>query len=569
MSFFGFFRLWQKYKSVGRIREIVNVFLKHGFGQFIEQINLQRFIPLRKKINVFGYWPPVEKHTIPERLRMAFGELGPSFIKLAQILSSRPDLITKAYADEFKKLQDEVPPFPAAEARKIVEAELKKPLMDVFSDFDDAPVAAASIAQVHKAALKTGEKVVVKVQRPDIKDIIETDIAILDIIVRLLLRYIPESKFFNPQGIVNEFSKSVRKELNFIEEAKNAFRFRKNFADDPCIYIPAVYPNLVSEKVIVMERIEGVRIDNIQEIESLGIERDKLARAGVEAYFKMMFEDGFFHADPHPGNIFVMPDGKIGLLDFGIVGWLTPELMENIANTFLALIDKDFDRLVDQYIELGIVSEEETDIETFRRGFKVDLAGFYEPLYGLTITEINFAEYLNSLTHLAVKHGLTIPSALLLMNKTMLILDSIGRQLDPAFNFITVAEPYAARLARRRLGPHRIFERAKRNISDVGDFITTTPKQLGRLLRKLLKDELSFKINPIGMDRLIKDIDRSSNRVAFSVVVASIIIGSSLLIQSGIGEKIFGLPAVGATGFFIAFILGLWLLISIIKSGRL
>ncbi len=568
MALSGLLRFWHTYKNVGRIREIVNVFLKHGFGQFIDQINLHRFIPLRKKLKVFGYWPPIEKHTIPERLRIAFSELGPSFIKLAQLLSSRPDLITRAYADEFKKLQDEVPAFPSDSAKKIIEAELKASIGNIFVNFEDAPVAAASIAQVHRATLKTGEKVVIKVQRPDIKDIIETDIAILDIAARLLVKYIPESKPFNLPGIVDEFSRSVRKELNFLEEARNAARFKKNFTDDPDVYIPAIYPDFVTERVIVMEEIEGVRIDDVQGIESLGIEKDKLAMAGVNAYLKMMLENGFFHADPHPGNIFVMPDGKIGLIDFGIVGWLSPELRENIANTFIALVDKDFDRLIDQYIELGIVAEE-VDIETFKKEFKADLISLYEPLYDMTLAEINFAQYLDALMYLAMKHGLKMPSDLLLVNKTMLILDSIGRQLNPSFDLLSAATPYAKKLARECMDPRRIFEKTKKNVYEVSSFLTSTPKQIARLLRKTLRDDLGFKINPIGMDRLIKDIDRSSNRLAFSVIVAAIIIGSSLLIQSGIGGKIFGLPAIGAIGFFIAFILGLWLLISIIKSGRL
>ncbi|HDH53772.1 MAG TPA: hypothetical protein ENH24_04740, partial [Nitrospirae bacterium] len=231
-------RFWHTYKNINRIRQIVNILLKHGFGQFIEQVNLQRFIPLRKRIKYFARWQEVERHTIPQRLRMAFSELGPSFIKLAQILSSRPDLITNKYADEFKKLQDRVPPFAAEKARLMIESEFKISLEDIFSHFDDTPVAAASIAQVHNAVLKTGEKVVVKIQRPGIRDTIETDIAVLNAVARLILKYIPESKFFDPEGIVNEFARSVKKELDFIAEAKNLQRFRRNFAENEDICIP-------------------------------------------------------------------------------------------------------------------------------------------------------------------------------------------------------------------------------------------------------------------------------------------------------------------------------------------
>ncbi len=568
MPFSGFIRFYQTYRNIGRIRQIVNVLLKHGFGQFVEQINLQRLIPLRKRLKVFGQWPAIEKHTIPERLRIAFGELGPSFIKLAQLLSSRPDLITPPYADEFKKLQDRVPPFPVDMARRTVESELDIRLEDVFTDFEDTPVAAASIAQVHNATLKDGAKVIVKIQRPDIRETIETDISILNTIARLMIKYIPESKFFNPEGIVDEFSRTVRKELDFIVEAKNAQRFKRNFAEYKGICIPTVYSHLTTEKVIVMERFEGVRIDDIDGIDALGLDRAELARRGVDIYFKMIFEDGFFHADPHPGNIFVMSDGRIGLMDFGIVGWVTPETMEKMANAFLAITKKDFDLLVNQYVELGIVSEA-VDIETFKREFKADLVDMLQPLYDLTISEVNLAQYLETLTHLAIKHGLTIPSDLLLMNKTMLILDNIGRQLDPDFNFMSVAEPYASRLVRRKLSPLRLLERARENLAEISELAQTTPRQLNLFLKKALKEELSFKVNPTGMDKLIRDIDRSSNRLAFSVIVAAIIIGSTVLIQSGPEGEAVGLPTIGVIGFFIAFILGVWLLISILKSGRL
>jgi ubiquinone biosynthesis protein len=499
---------------------------------------------------------------------MAFGELGPSFIKLAQMLSTRPDLVTEEYANEFKKLQDRVPSFPSDKAVQMIESEFKMPLAKVFADFDTVPVAAASIAQVHNAVLNTGEKVIVKVQRPDIRETIETDIAILGALARLMLKYIPESKYFDPQGIVNEFSKTIKRELDFIMEAKNAQRFRKNFEGHPDIYIPAVYPDFLSARVIVMERIEGAKIDDIKAIDDLGIDRPGLAKKGVDAYFKMIFEDGFFHADPHPGNIFVLKDGKIGLMDFGIVGWLAPEMIDNIARAFLAVINKDFDRLIDIYINLGLV-QDEVDLDAFKREFRADLVYMMEPLYDLSISEINFPEYLEALTHLVIKHGLRVPTDLLLMNRTILIVDDIGRRLDPKFNLISAAEPYAAKLVKKRMSPKSIFGKAVDNISEMGELFLDTPKQINRLLRKTIRDEVSFKMEIAGMDKLIRDLDRSSNRIAFSLIVASIILGSSMLIQSNIGGKIFGLPAVGAIGFLVAFILGVRLLISILRSGRL
>ncbi|MEN8264167.1 MAG: AarF/ABC1/UbiB kinase family protein [Nitrospirota bacterium] len=568
MAITRFLKYWHTYRNISRIRQIVNIFLKHGFGQFIELLNLHRFIPLRKRLKLFSRWEETERHTVAERLRMAFSDLGPSFIKLAQMLSSRPDLITPEYADEFKKLQDKVPPFSPEKARKIIESEIKSPLDEIFSKFETAPVAAASIAQVHKATLKSGEKVIIKVQRPDIRIIIETDISILGAIARLMLKYIPESKLFDPEGIVNEFSRIVKRELDFIAEAKNAQRFKRNFAENEFIHIPFVYNDYLSSKIIVMERIEGVRIDDIKGIESFGADRRELAMRGVDAYFKMIFEDGFFHADPHPGNIFVMQDGRIGLMDFGIVGWLTPDMIDNLARAFLAILNRNFDQLVELYIELGLIADE-IDVESFRKEFRSDLMYLLEPLYDMNISEVNFPEYLEAMTLLVVKHGIKVPSDLLLVNKTILIVDNLGRLLDPEFNLIKAAEPYAAEMVKRRVSPQRIFNRTKENLTDMGDLLIDTPKQLNRLLRKTLRDELSFKMNPIGMDRLIQDIDRSSNRLAFSIVVAATIVGSSMLVQSDIGGKIFGLSTVGVVGFIVAFFLGLRLLISIIRSGRL
>ncbi len=561
-------RITRTYKTARRLQHIVNVFLKHGFGKIIDQIYLGRYIPFRKRLKAFSQWPAVKGPSVPERLRMAFAELGPSFIKLGQLLSSRPDLITTRYADEFKKLQDEVPPFPADVAKQIIEAEIGLPLDKIFSDFQEKPVAAASIAQVHNATLLDGNNVIVKVQRPDIREQIEMDIDIMSTIARLMEKHISESRFFNPTGIVHEFQKTVRKELDFTEEARNACHFRRNFQDNPDIYIPKVYPEFLTEKVLVMERIEGVRIDDIEGIEALGLDRRKLAKIGVDAYFKMILEDGFFHADPHPGNIFAMPTGQVGFMDFGIVGRVSDEMKEAMANTFIALINKDFDKLIDQYIELGLVSEE-VDLDVFRREFKEDLRDFLEPLYGVTLKEINFAEYLNTIVHLAMKHNMKIPSALLLINKAMLILENLGVQLDPNFDFIAAAEPYASKLIRKKISPQKIYADLSRNLSEAGDFIVLFPRQMKKIIRKILKDDLHVKLTHTGFEQFIRDMDRSSNRIAFAMIISAILLSSAIMHATGVGPTIYGMSILGFVAFGVASLLGIWLIISIIRSGRL
>jgi ubiquinone biosynthesis protein len=555
-------------KSANRIRQIINVFLKYGFGKVIDQIHLGRFIPFRKRIRAFGQWPPVKSPSAPEQLRMAFAELGPSFIKLAQILSARPDLITKRYAEEFKKLQDRVPPFPVEEAVRIIEQEAGMNLDNIFSSFDRTPVAAASIAQVFQGKLIDGSDVIIKVQRPQIREQIETDIGILTYAANLLEKYLPESNFFNPTGIVEEFSRTVRKELDFLEEARNCNRFRKNFENNPDVHIPKIFDQYTTDKVIVMERIVGVRIDDIVRITELGLDRRRLAKIGVDAYFKQILEDGFFHADPHPGNIFAMPSGQIGFMDFGIVGRVSPELRESMANTFIALINKDFDRLIDQYIELGVVPEH-VDLDAFRKEFKADLAEFFEPLYGLTLKEINFAEYIDTVTHIAIKHKMKIPSDLLLVNKAMLILENLGSELDPEFNFIAAAEPYATALLKERLKPGKMLEKARKNVMELTDYAVLFPRQVKQVIQKVLRDDIGMKMNIIGLDKLIKDLDRSTNRIAFSLIISAILLSSAIMHATGAGPAFLGFSLLGMTAFGIALVLGIWLLISIIRSGLL
>lgn len=560
--------LTRKFKSARRLQQIINVFLKYGFGQVIDQIQLGRYIPFKKRLQSFGIWPALKGPTVPERLRLAFSELGPSFIKLAQLLSSRPDLITIEYANEFKKLQDEVPPFDFQAAKKIIEYELKKPLQSIFLDFTNIPIAAASIAQVHKAILLDGTPVIVKVQRPEIKEIIESDLNILTSVARLLLKYVPESRFFNPTGIVEEFSKTIAKELDFIMESRNCIRMKNDFKNNPNVYIPKIYPEYTTEKVLVMELIEGVRIDDINAIDAMNLDRKRLAKIGIDAYFKQILENGFFHADPHPGNILVRHDGVICFLDFGIVGRVSDELKEIMANTFIAIVERDFDRLIDQYVELGIVPEE-IDIESFRREFKTDIRDFLEPLYGLRLQQINFAQYVETLVGLATKYNLKIPSDLLLIDKTLLILENLALQLNPDLDFIAEAEPYASKIVMKQVSPSRLFEKAKKNAIELGDFVFFLPKNMTKLLKKALKDDIQVKMFHVNLPDFIKDMDKASNRIAFAMVVSSIILSSAIMHAAGVEPRIFGFSFFGLIAFAFAFLLGVWLIISIIRSGRL
>lgn len=556
------------FKTSKRIKQVVTVFMRHGFGGVIDQMHLGKYIPFMHRLRSMGQWPPVRTLSVPARLREAFEELGPTFVKFAQVLSARPDMITPGYAEEFKKLQDSVPPFPTEQARAIIEEELGVPFDTVFAEFGP-PVAAASIAQVHKARLKDGRTVAVKIQRPGIAEQLEVDGEILAAIAEQLEQHVPESRFFNPVAMVNEFKRTVKKELLFTEEARNLCRFRRNFKGVEQVHFPEVVQDFTTERVLLMQWIEGERIDKVRVDAACPTpEMKALAGVGLNAYFKMVFEDGFFHADPHPGNILVMPDGRVCFLDFGIVGRVSDELKSTLAHTLTAIVSRDYDHLIDKYIELGIVPSD-VEPEEFRREFKSDLVDFMEPFYGRSLREMGLEQYLDMLMHLAMKHHLRVPQELMLINRALLILHDIGMTLDPDFDLVKTAEPYVSKLVMTQVDPKRMIGRMAKEFAEAGDFVMTLPKTLRSLLKKTMRGELRLKMSHEGLDHLIQDMDRSSNRIAFALVISAMLISSAIMHAFDVGPAIYGISVLGMFTFGFAAVMGVWLIISIMRSGRM
>jgi ubiquinone biosynthesis protein len=568
MSPIGFRR---KYiRDIPRIGRIIAVASRHGFGHLVEQLGLHRFFSLGRRIISFKK-PPSLVHPIgaPERLRLMFEDLGPTFIKFGQVLACRPDMLPIEYSREFLKLTDSVAPFPSLESRKIIEEQLKAPISSVYAFFDDAPVAAASIAQVHRATLLDGDEVMVKVQRPNIERMIDRDISIMRWLAELMESRIPELAPYDMPGIVDEFARTIKRELDFFIEASNAMQLRKNFEHSTILYVPRVYTDLSSKRVLVLEKVEGIRIDEYARLDHEGFSRKELALKGGEAFFKMVLKDGFFHADPHPGNIFVLADGRLGLVDFGIMGRVTEENMERFASIFLALANHDYDALVRQYVELGFVSETTVDIEKFQREMKEDLVELLEPYYIMQVKQIDFGAYIDSVTRILLRHQLKLPSNLYLMDKSLITLEGILKQLDPEFNYFEAAKPYVSELVRRRLNPLNTARNARKNMAEFADAFAILPKQVKATFRKFMHGDIRVNIHHEELGNLIRDIDKSSNRLAFSVLTASIIVASSIIIHSGQGPLLFGLPVFGLIGYVIAAILGLWILIGILRSGQL
>ncbi len=568
MSVLGFWR--RHYRDLPRIRQIIGVMTRHGFGYVVEQLGMQRFISVGRRVLTFKQQPiPGHRLNAPERLRLAFEELGPSFIKLGQVLACRPDMLPIAYAQELCKLTDSVASFPFEQAREIIERELSAPLDALFAEFDPAPVAAASIAQVHRAVLRDGTEVMVKVQRPNIERTIARDISILRGLAAMVEAHVPEMAPYNVPGIVEEFARTISREMDFFIEASNAAQLRKNFEKSGDLYIPRIFPEVSSKRVLVMEKIEGVRIDDFKELDRRGFERHALSQKGAAAFFQMVFDDGFFHADPHPGNIFVLNDGRLALVDFGIMGRVTEENMEHFARSFLALANHDYDSLVQQYMSLGFVADEVVDLERFQRELKEDFRELLEPYYGMKVKQIDFGAYVDRVTQILLRHHLRLPQNLYLIDKALITLEGILKQLDPDFDYLEAAQPYVVDLIKRRRSPLQAYRSITKNAREFSDLLSNLPRQVRNVVRKVLRNDVRVNIHHEELGHFIRDLDKSSNRLAFSIITAAIIVASSIIIHSGLGHTVFGLPVFGLIGYVIAGLFGIWIIIGILRSGQL
>jgi ubiquinone biosynthesis protein len=548
--------------ELARFRYAIGVLFRYGFGYLLYELKLGDHLPF---VNRFV---KEREETRPlsmgERLRLVFEELGPTFIKFGQLLSTRIDLIPPDVIRELTKLQDHAPPFPSETARKIVEEELGKPADALFAQFSAEPIAAASIAQVHLAILPSGEKVVVKVQRPGIHAQVAADLNILETLARGLERYVQESRAFYPTDLVAFFRKSITRELDFLSEGRHAERFRHNFADSPDVCIPKVYWPLTAGRVLVMEDLEGIRVDDTTKLKEAGIDLKETALKGAKAFLKQVFVDRFFHADPHPGNFSILPDGRLALVDFGIVGRLDSDLLEETASVLLAVADWDAARAARHLLRIQ-VSEDEIDEESF----KSDLAYLIEGYAGRPLKEISIGHVLNDTIRIAAHYKMRMPHDCLLLGKAIVTIEGVGRLLDPDFDMLSVAREYARQYALSRFKPAYIKGRIEDIASDLVYLLRELPSDLQLILKKATKGRLKLEFQHRGLDTFIGEMDKSSNRLSFGIIVAALIIGSSLMTLSDRGPHLFGFPLLGVAGFLLAGLLGLWLIFGIMRSGRL
>lgn len=494
----------QAFKNAGRVTEIMGVLARHGFAEILHRMRLSRFLP-KSQDTRFQNLP------LPERLRLSFEELGPTFVKLGQLLATRADIVPEPYIEEFSKLQDRVATVDFSGIRSVVEAELKKPLHEIFSEFEETPMAAASIAQVHGAKLHSGERIAVKVQRPGIERVLENDISILRGLAQLLEKYIPESKPFNPVGVVEESFKTIEFELDFLVEANNIRRIKKNMQSFPKIVIPEVYTSLSTSRILVLERFYGIRFSDRETILRKGIDSVEIVRTGSDAFFHMVMHDGIFHGDLHAGNLFVLPDGRIGIIDFGIVGRLSKRVQDSITNMFIALIDEDFEVLASEYVHLSHGCGD-CDIQRLQK----DLMDFISPYIGMPLGEVNIGNVLLRSTFLVAKHNLLVPRELMLLFKAIITIEALAMKLDPSFDILQEG----TKLARQVLSVRYSKERIVRDLIVVGRDLQAlaevTPRLLIRFLRRWSQNNFALETR----NRDIANLDQSVRHLSYAGLLA-------------------------------------------------
>jgi ubiquinone biosynthesis protein len=533
-------------KNAGRMRTIVGVFAKNGFQNVAEKIRLGRFLLER-----FAK-PDIEKYTPAERMRMAFEELGPTFVKLGQVLATRPDLIPEDFVEEFKRLHDQVRPLPFSEVQGVLEAQFGRGLDQVFLSIDPQPLAAASIAQVHRANLIDGTEVVVKIQRPGIVEVIQDDISILYYLAGLLEKYVPETRLFNPIGIVDEFFKTLELETDFIIESNNIRRFQENFKNDPTVKIPRVYGEYSGKRVLVLEALQGIPLSQKAALEQEGIDRLKVMRAGIRCYFKQVFRDGLFHGDLHAGNLFILPESRIGLIDFGIVGRLNRRVRDAIANMFIALYTEDYERLAYEYIELAPYSDEISADE-----FAKDLQDLLAPYFGLTLKNVDLGRLLMDSTAVAAKHRLVLPSDLMLFFKSIVTVEGMANMIMQDFNLLDHALEFAEEIVRTKYSPERLREEALLFGRDVTSLMKGLPRQIKQLTRKVEHPDFAFRINLVELDELKRSVETSSNIIFLGLIIGSMLVGAALTMHLEKGPFLFQMPLVSALTYLFAVALGM------------
>ncbi len=566
-------RVSKRYRHLRRYQQIIGIILKYGFENIIHAMNIDRYIESGLQLIPFvKSHEKVEKLSKNQRIRMTLEELGPTFIKMGQVLSSRPDLIPVDLLNELEKLQDHVPPFDFEHVKTIIASEFGKPYDKIFYSIEKTPIASASIGQVHKARINSqiynqthnNNEIAVKIQRPDIRKTIETDLEIMLHLASIMENNIEEVAAFNPVKIVEEFAKTIEKELDYSIEASNMEQMAEQFTDDKTIHIPKVYFSESSERVLAMEYIKGIKADDVDAIETAGLDKKLLTRRGADFIMKQVFEYGFFHADPHPGNIFFMGNNIICPVDFGMTGFVDQTTREVFVDLIHSITTEDFKLTARLLCELA-----EYETQPNLAHLEKDISLFVSMHLSKALKDIKTAKMLTLFLELSATHKLKIPPDFFLMIKAFISIEGTARKLNPEFDILSHAIPYITAAKYRKFKPSRIAKEFMGLARESYKLLQIFPTDILEIMRLTKSGKLSFNMKIEGLDKMLNTQDQTSNRISFSIIIAALILGSAILINSDAPPILFGVSVIGIAGFTAAAVMGIWLLIAIIKKGRL
>lgn len=558
-----FLRINRNIRSIRRYLNIVRVLSTYGFDQVLEMLGLADVVVRSRKLFRRSI-PDIARLTAAERMRLALEELGPTFVKLGQILSTRPDVVPHAFIREFEKLQDKVPSFSFEEVLTQITSELGGPVEQFYAEIDPIPLAAASIAQVHRARLNTGEDVVVKVRRPGIVAVVESDISALLALAGLAERHVSGSEIYNPVGIVREFARTIRREMDFSREGHTIEKFRDNFRGTPWMYFPRVYWGQTSRGILTMEFVAGVKVSDQEKLSVQGLDAKLIARRGADSFLEMVLNHGFFHGDLHPGNLLILPDNVICMLDYGIVGRLDENLTTFLTDILSAIVNRDMDEVVSLLLFAGDISD---SLDT--RALKRDMFNFIDGYYEIPIKEIEVGRMLIEFIEIITLYSIRIPPDLTLLAKSLVLIEGMGRTLDPTFDMAEHLRPFIVKALRQKFSPRRISRDINQILFSYLNLARNIPRDLKEIVNRINRNKFKIDLEHRGLDKFTADFDRSINRLSTSMILAAMIIGSSIIMQTDKGPKIMDFPVLAFMGYSVAGFVGLWLIYAIIRSGRM
>ncbi|MBB6633637.1 ubiquinone biosynthesis protein [Cohnella thailandensis] len=555
----------RRFRHLHRYREIASAFVRYGFGYLVKDLGLAEVVPYRTFWN--GQRKGVDKKSLGIRIRLFLEELGPTFVKLGQLAGSRSDLLPGHIVAELRSLQDDVPAFPFSEAARIVETELGDKLEVLFSEFEERPIAAASIGQVHLAVLSSGESVAVKVQRPNIRTIVETDLEILAELAAMAERRLEWAKRYRIREMADELGRALLAELDYGKERRNAEKFAVLGASIPYLHIPAVYSERSTGRILTMERVDGIKLSDKEALQAAGHSPAEIADRFVSIILHQVLFDGFFHADPHPGNALVLEDGRIALLDFGMVGKLSTTMKLYFSSLVIALRGQSTEGVIRAISRLGLIPD---NID--QSSLHADVDELRELYYGVPLSQISLGDSIRRLMDVARKHDIRIPSEMTLLGKALLTTEGVASGLDPSFSILKVAEPFGRRLLKYKVNPVRAIKRAGTKLPEIADWLWDAPGKLKELMTLAKQGKIKLELTVPETEAFMKKLDRIGNRLsisivllAFSILMVGLIVGSSINSESSITIGRF--PAI-EIGFAVAGTMLLWLLYSIFRSGR-